>query len=58
MRFTVVSAGAIGRLTGASLARTGHTVRFVDVVEEYVRTINKQGLRSQAALTSVPRQSP
>jgi 2-dehydropantoate 2-reductase len=45
MRFTIVGAGAIGGITGAYLARAGHTVRFVDVVEEHVEAINERGLR-------------
>lgn len=45
MRFTIVGAGAIGGITGAYLARAGHTVQFVDVVAEHVQAINERGLR-------------
>ena len=44
-RFTIVGTGAIGGVTGGYLARAGHTVQFVDVVEEHVRAINERGLR-------------
>lgn len=44
MRFTIVGAGAIGGITGAHLARAGHAVQFVDVVEDHVRAINERGL--------------
>ncbi len=43
--FTIIGAGAIGGITGGYLARAGHTVRFVDVVDEHVRAINQRGLR-------------
>ncbi|WP_419898900.1 ketopantoate reductase family protein [Roseomonas sp. USHLN139] len=37
-------AGAIGGTIGAHLARAGHDVVFVDVVEEHVAAINAEGL--------------
>lgn len=44
-RFTIVGAGAIGGITGGYLARAGHAVQFVDVVEEHVRALKEGGLR-------------
>lgn len=44
MRFHVVGAGAIGGFTGASLAKNGEDVHFVDVVPEHVQAMNEHGL--------------
>ena len=44
MRFHVVGAGAIGGFTGASLAKNGEDVHFVDVVPEHVQAMNDRGL--------------
>ncbi len=44
MRFHVVGAGAIGGFTGASLAKNGEDVHFVDVVPEHVQAMNDHGL--------------
>ncbi len=44
MRFHVVGAGAIGGFTGASLAKNGEDVHFVDVVPEHVQAINERGM--------------
>ncbi|MHB1096172.1 MAG: ketopantoate reductase family protein [Gemmatimonadaceae bacterium] len=45
MRCLVWGAGAIGGTMGAYLARAGHDVTVVDVVEEHVAAINRNGLR-------------
>lgn len=44
-RITVVGAGAIGGVVGASLADAGHETLLVDVVAEHVDAINREGLR-------------
>ena len=44
MRFTIIGAGAIGGITGAHLARTGHDVTFVDRVDEHLAAIRERGL--------------
>ena len=45
MRCLVWGAGAIGGTMGAYLARAGHDVTLVDVVDEHVAAINHAGLR-------------
>jgi 2-dehydropantoate 2-reductase len=45
MRFLVWGAGAIGGTMGAYLARAGHDVTLVDVVEEHVTAVERSGLR-------------
>jgi 2-dehydropantoate 2-reductase len=45
MQVTIIGAGAMGGVTGAFLARAGEAVTLVDVVEEHVRAIQKDGLR-------------
>src|SRR5579885_3546658 len=45
MKFLVWGAGAIGGTMGAYLARAGHDITFVDVVEEHVDAINRAGIR-------------
>jgi 2-dehydropantoate 2-reductase len=44
MELTVVGAGAIGGVTGAHLARAGHTVHLVDRDREHVEAIRRDGL--------------
>ena len=44
MKLLIWGAGAIGGTIGAYLARAGHDVVFVDVVEEHVAAINERGL--------------
>ena len=44
MQITIVGAGAIGGIIGASLIRAGHDITFVDAAEEHVRAINERGL--------------
>jgi 2-dehydropantoate 2-reductase len=44
MAVTIVGAGAIGGVTGASLARAGHDVLLVDQAADHVRAINAGGL--------------
>jgi 2-dehydropantoate 2-reductase len=41
---TVFGAGAIGGITGAALARTGHDVLLVDKAEDHVAAVNTGGL--------------
>jgi len=45
MRLLIWGAGAIGGTLGAYLARAGHDVTMVDVVQEHVDSINRSGLR-------------
>jgi 2-dehydropantoate 2-reductase len=45
MRALIWGAGAIGGTLGAYLARAGHAITLVDVVEEHVREIRRSGLR-------------
>jgi 2-dehydropantoate 2-reductase len=44
MAVTIVGAGAIGGVTGASLARAGHDVLLVDQSADHVAAINAAGL--------------
>jgi len=44
MAVTIVGAGAIGGVTGASLARAGHDVLLVDQAADHVAAINAAGL--------------
>ena len=44
MRFLIWGAGAIGGTLGAYLARAGHDVTLVDVVEDHVAAMNASGL--------------
>jgi 2-dehydropantoate 2-reductase len=44
MAVTIVGAGAIGGVTGASLARAGHDVLLVDQAADHVRAMNERGL--------------
>jgi len=44
MRVTIWGAGAIGGITGASLARAGHDVLLVDVHAEHVAAMRRDGL--------------
>jgi 2-dehydropantoate 2-reductase len=44
MRVTIWGAGAIGGITGASLARAGHDVLLVDVNAEHVAAMRRDGL--------------
>jgi 2-dehydropantoate 2-reductase len=45
MRCLVWGAGAIGGTLGAYLARAGHDITLVDVVDDHVAAITKSGLR-------------
>src|SRR5215203_925460 len=45
MRFLIWGAGAIGGTMGAYLARVGHDMTLVDVVEEHVAAVERSGLR-------------
>ena len=44
MTITVFGAGAIGGITGAALARTGHDVLLVDRAADHVAAMNARGL--------------
>jgi len=58
MPITVYGAGAIGGITGAALARTGHDVLLVDNATAHVDAINAAGLtveRDGAATTTMLR---
>ena len=45
VRFLVWGAGAIGGTLGAFLARTGHDITLVDVVEDHIDAVQRHGLR-------------
>src|SRR5512137_186058 len=44
MTITVWGAGAIGGITGGALSRAGHDVLLVDVHEEHVAVLKRDGL--------------
>jgi len=50
MKLLIWGAGAIGGTIGAHLARAGHDVTFVDLVQEHVSAINTAGLRIEGPL--------
>lgn len=52
MKLLIWGAGAIGGTLGAYLARGGHDVTFVDIVEEHVAAINRHGLRITGPIAS------
>lgn len=51
-------AGAIGGAIGAYLVRTGHPVRFVDVVADHVEAIEARGLRISGPLNDFSVHAP
>lgn len=56
MVVTIVGAGAIGGVTGASLTRAGHDVLLVDQAADHVAAMNERGLEivTTAGAWSVP----
>jgi 2-dehydropantoate 2-reductase len=56
MAVTIVGAGAIGGVTGASLTRAGHDVLLVDQATDHVAAMNERGLeiRTSAGAWSIP----
>jgi 2-dehydropantoate 2-reductase len=56
MAVTIVGAGAIGGVTGASLTRAGHDVLLVDQAADHVSAMNERGLEiaTPAGAWSVP----
>ncbi len=58
MRSLIWGAGAIGGTMGAHLARAGHDVTLVDVVEEHVAAINRSGLRITGPIDSFTTRVP
>jgi 2-polyprenyl-6-methoxyphenol hydroxylase-like FAD-dependent oxidoreductase len=56
MAVTIVGAGAIGGVTGASLTRAGHDVLLVDQAADHVAAMNERGLEiaTPAGAWSVP----
>jgi 2-dehydropantoate 2-reductase len=58
MRFLIWGAGAIGGTIGACLARAGHDVTLVDVVDEHVRAIRHDGLRITGPLAEFTQTLP
>jgi 2-dehydropantoate 2-reductase len=44
VKFTIIGAGAIGGITGAHLARSGHDVTFVDRAADHLAAIRERGL--------------
>ena len=51
-------AGAIGGTIGASLARAGHDVTFVDVVADHVAEIRDRGLRITGPIETFTQRAP
>ena len=45
MDITIIGAGAIGGVTGAFLTHAGYNVTVVDIVQEHLDAINRDGLR-------------
>lgn len=58
MRFLVWGAGAIGGTIGAFLARAGHDVTLVDVVDDHVRAIRRDGLRITGPIAEFTQHAP
>jgi 2-dehydropantoate 2-reductase len=58
MRFLIWGAGAIGGTLGAYLARAGHDVTFVDVVQEHVDAIVRQGVRITGPIAEFTAKAP
>jgi 2-dehydropantoate 2-reductase len=58
MRTLIWGAGAIGGTMGAYLARAGHDVTMVDVVEEHVAAINRDGLRITGPIAEFTQRVP
>src|SRR3954470_19661157 len=58
MRALIWGAGAIGGTLGAYLARAGHDITLVDVVEEHVREINRSGLRITGPIDEFTTRAP
>jgi 2-dehydropantoate 2-reductase len=58
MRFLIWGAGAIGGTMGAFLARAGHDVTFVDIVDEHVTAINRDGIRITGPIASFTVRAP
>jgi 2-dehydropantoate 2-reductase len=54
MKIVIIGAGAIGRLFGVYLSRSGHEIIFVDPVSEVVEAINRQGIGFMAADSTDP----
>jgi 2-dehydropantoate 2-reductase len=58
MKCLVWGAGAIGGTMGAYLARAGHDVTLVDVVDEHVAAINRSGLRITGPIAEFTQRMP
>ncbi len=58
MKITVIGAGAIGGVIGASLARAGRDVTLCDVAQDHVRAINASGLRIEGPLETFTARAP
>ena len=58
MRFLIWGAGAIGGTMGAYLARAGHDVTFVDIVDDHVAAINRDGIRITGPIASFTARTP
>jgi 2-dehydropantoate 2-reductase len=56
MKTTIIGAGAIGGVIGAYLAKAGSEVEFVDINEEHVKAMKKNGLtiREKESTFTVP----
>ncbi|MBM9594310.1 ketopantoate reductase family protein [Roseitranquillus sediminis] len=51
-------AGAIGGILGAYLARAGHAVHMVDIVEDHVRAMHEGGLRIEGPVEEFTQRLP
>ena len=58
MRFLIWGVGAIGGTMGAYLARAGHDVTFVDIVDDHVAAINRDGIRITGPIASFTARAP
>ena len=54
MKIVIIGAGAIGRLTGVYLSRSGHDIIFIEPQNKVVEAINRQGLGFMAADSTDP----
>ena len=48
MKIAILGAGAMGSVIGALLSKAGHEVTLIDVWQEAVDAINRDGLKVQS----------
>lgn len=58
MKTLIWGAGAIGGTLGAFLARAGHDITFVDIVDEHIAAINRDGLRITGPIAAFTQRAP